>query len=335
MIQQSVKKLAEGKHLSKDEAYESVKEIMSGNVSEILISSFLTALRLKGETISEIAGAALAMREMAVKITHCDNSIIDTCGTGGDGSGTFNISTIAAIIASGAGAKVAKHGNRAVSSKCGSADVLKSLGVNIEIPIEKLEQSLEQVGIVFLFAPAHHGAMKYAGPVRRELGFRTIFNILGPLTNPAGAKKQLLGVFREDLTEIIAEVLRELGSERALIVHGIGGMDEISTVTDTKITELNHGTIRTMTIDPVSFGFQKVSIQEIAGGDSETNRDIVISILNGKKSPYRDIAVFNAAAALYVAGIAETISDGIHLAVESIDAGKAKQKLHELIRFTN
>ncbi len=335
MIREAIKKIIERKDLSKQETFDCFTEIMSGNVSELLIASFLTGLRMKGETISEIAGAALAMREMATKISPKYNSIIDTCGTGGDGSGTFNISTTAALIAASAGAHVAKHGNRAVSSKCGSADVLKALGVNIEMDPKKLEQCMDEVGIAFLFAPVHHGAMKHAGPVRRELGIRTIFNILGPLTNPAGAKRQLIGVFREDLTEILGQVLLELGSERALVVHGIGGMDEISTVASTKITELKNGSITTYLLDPSSIGMQKRNLIELEGGDIERNKFIIHSILNGEKSAYRDIALVNAAAALYVSGIVHSIGEGIAVAEQSIDSGKTKEKLQQLVAFTN
>ena len=308
---------------------------MSGQSSDILISSFLTALRMKGETIQEISGCAQAMRNMATKISPKNSNVIDTCGTGGDGSGTFNISTASAIIASAAGARVAKHGNRAISSKCGSADVLKALGVNIEVPKEKLEQSLDEIGIAFLFAPLLHGAMKYAMPVRRELGIRTVFNLLGPLTNPAGAKRQLLGVYRENLTEVVANVLLDLGTEHAMVVHGLGGMDEISTVSETKISEVKNGNISTYTFHCESVGLHRTLMNEIVGGDSEANKIIITNVLDGKKTPHRDIAVLNAGAALYIAGISETISDGIQRANSAIDSGLAKKKLHELIEFTN
>lgn len=335
MIQEAIHKLVEKNDLTQREAYECVIEIMSGKTSEILISSFLTALRMKGETIPEIAGCAQAMREMATKISTKNNSVIDTCGTGGDGLGTFNISTVSAIIAASAGAIVAKHGNRAVSSKSGSADVLKTLGVNIEAPKEKLERALDEIGIAFLFAPLLHGAMKYAMPVRKELGMRTVFNILGPLTNPAGAKRQLLGVFRPVLTEVLAYVLHELGTERALVVHGIGGMDEISTVGETKITEIKDGNVHSYTFNAESAGIPLTQLQSIAGGDSETNANIIRAILDGKKGPYRDIALLNSGAALYVAGIADSISDGVKKAASAVDSGLSKKKLQELIEYTN
>lgn len=335
MIQQAIHKLVEKNNLTKQEAYECVIEIMSGKSSETLISSFLTALRMKGETASEISGCALAMREMATKIESKHKNLIDTCGTGGDGMGTFNISTVSAIIAAAAGAIVAKHGNRAVSSKCGSADVLKAIGVQIEIPKEKVEQCLDEIGIAFLYAPMLHGAMKYAMPVRRELGMRTVFNVLGPLTNPAGAKRQLMGVFRPSLTEVIAEVLFDLGTERALVVHGIGGMDEISTVAETRITEINNGRISTFTFSNDSVGIASTTLNALLGDSIEINSQIVHSILNGVKGAQRDIVVLNAAATIYLSGITESIKSGVTIAQDVIDSGKAKKKLQQLVEYTN
>lgn len=334
MIRESIHKLIEKQDLTKHEAYTCVMEIMSGSTSEPLIASFLTALRVKGESIPEISGAAEAMREMSTKITTKHKDLIDTCGTGGDGLGTFNISTAAAIIATSAGAKVAKHGNRAVSSKSGSADVLKALGVNIDVPKERIEQCLNDIGIAFLYAPTLHGAMKFAAPVRKELGIRTIFNILGPLTNPAGAKRQLLGVYRSTLTEVLANVLLDLGTERALIVHGVGGLDEISTIGDTKFTEIRDGNITTYDFSPGSVGIALSDMQHLAGGDAELNAVIIKTILSGKKGPKRDIAVVNAGAALYVGGIADSIRHGIALAADAIDSGAAEKKLQELIDHT-
>ncbi len=335
MIQQAIHKLVEKNNLTKQEAYECVLEIMSGKSSEVLISSFLTALRMKGETVAEISGCAQAMREMATKIDSKHENLIDTCGTGGDGLGTFNISTISAIVASAAGSIVAKHGNRAISSKCGSADVLKAIGVNIEIPKEKVEQCLDEIGIAFLFAPLLHEAMKYAMPVRRELGMRTVFNVLGPLTNPAGAKRQLIGVFRPMLTELLAEVLFDLGTERALVVHGIGGMDEISTIAETRMTEIHNGKISTYIFSNESVGIPTSSLSAISGDSIELNAQIVHSILNGVKGPQRDIVVLNAAAAIYLSGIAESIHDGVSVAQSAIDSGKAKKKLQQLKEYTN
>lgn len=335
MIQNALQKLIEKTDLTKQEAYECVMEIMSGKASDALIASFLTALRMKGETISEISGFAKAMREMATKINTKHQNVIDTCGTGGDGLGTFNISTASAIVASAAGAVVAKHGNRAISSKCGSADVLKALGVNVEISKEKVEQCLDQIGIAFLFAPMLHGAMKYAAPVRRELGIRTVFNILGPLTNPAGARRQLIGVFRPELTELLAHVLLDLGTERALVVHGIVGMDELSTVSETKITEINNGKISTYTFSNETAGIPTAQLSAISGGDVEVNRSIIHSILDGVKGAARDIVVLNAGAAIYISGIAGSIKDGIKLAQDAIDSGNGKNKLKGLVEFSN
>ena len=335
MIVEAIHKLVEKTDLTKHEAYECVREIMSGNASDAMIASFLTALRMKGEISHEIAGAALAMREMATKIETKHSNVIDTCGTGGDGLGTFNISTASAIVACAAGAVVAKHGNRAVSSNCGSADVLKALGVNIELEREQVEQCLDEVRIAFLFAPKLHGAMKYAMPVRKELGMRTIFNVLGPLTNPAGAKRQVLGVFRRGLTETLAHVLLDLGTEKALIVHGDGGMDELSTIGETRISEIDNGAVRTYSFSHSSVGIPVASLSELNGGDIETNRQIIGSVLNGKKGAPRDIVVLNAGAALFVAGIADSIAEGVQSAEYAIDSGTANQKLKELIEFTN
>lgn len=335
MIVEAIHKLVEKSDLSKHEAYECFREIMSGKASDAVIASFLTALRMKGEISQEIAGAALAMREMSTKIETIHSNVIDTCGTGGDGLGTFNISTASAIVASAAGAVVAKHGNRAVSSKCGSADVLKALGVNIELEKEQVESCLNEVKIAFLFAPKLHGAMKYAMPVRKELGMRTVFNVLGPLTNPAGAQRQVLGVFRRGLTETLAHVLLDLGTEKALIVHGDGGMDELSTIGETRISEIDNGTVRTYSFSHNSVGIPAASLSELNGGDIETNKQIIETVLNGKKSAPRDIVVLNAGAAVFVAGIAGTLAEGVQRAQQAIDSGTAHQKLKELIEYTN
>jgi anthranilate phosphoribosyltransferase len=335
MLRDSIHKLIERQDLSKQESFEAMMEIMSGNASEPLIASFLTALRMKGETVGEIAGCAQAMREKATKIQTRHSDVIDTCGTGGDSLGTFNISTAAALIASGAGAVVAKHGNRAISSRCGSADVLKALGVNIESPKEKIEKCLDEIGIAFLFAPMMHGAMKYAAPVRRELGMRTVFNILGPLTNPAGAKRQVIGVFQDRLTDPMARVLLELGSERAMVVHGEGGLDEISTLGKTSISEMKDGKVKTYEFHHTSVGIAAGTLKDIAGGDADFNAQIIRDILDGKKNPQRNIAVLNAGAALYVAGKGSTFLEGIRLAEDSIDSQRAKRKLQALIDSTN
>lgn len=335
MIREVINKLSSRQNLSKDEAYAAMNDIMSGNATEAQIAAFLMGLRLKGETVDEIAGCATSMREKATRINSTQKNVIDTCGTGGDASGTFNISTTAAIIASAGGAIVAKHGNRAVSSKCGSADVLKALGVNIEIPVEKVSRVLDDVGITFLFAPLMHGAMKYAAPVRKDLGIRTIFNVLGPLTNPAGAKRQVLGVFDASLTEVMASVLSELGSEHALVVHGEGGFDELSTLGWTKISELKNGHVTTYKIMAQEFGFSNHSVAGLKGGDAETNSQIVRDILNGKGDAPREISLLNAAAAFIVAGKAQSLKEGLSLAKESVDSGAALRKLNQWIEATN
>jgi len=334
MIREALHELIDRQNLTKHASYTCFMEIMSGTASEAVIAAFLTALRIKGETVPEIAGAAQAMREMAVKVATDRPDLIDTCGTGGDGLGTYNISTTAALIAAAAGAAVAKHGNRAVSSRSGSADVLKALGVNIELPKEGVERCLQQVGIAFLFAPMMHGAMKYAAPVRKELGIRTIFNILGPLTNPAGARRQLLGVYRATLTDVMAQVLLDLGTEKALIVHGSGGMDEISTAGETKVTEIRDGHIESHTFDPVFVGIPVAELKDIMGGDAEENARLIRGVLEGRKGAHRDIALLNAGAALYVAGRASSIADGVRLAADAVDTGAARRKLNELIDFT-
>ncbi len=335
MIREVINKLSSKQNLSKNEAYAAMNDIMSGNARESHIAAFLMGLRLKGETVDEIAGCAMAMREQATRINSKHKNVIDTCGTGGDASGTFNISTTAAIIAAGAGAVVAKHGNRAVSSQCGSADVLKALGINIEVSADKVSRVLDDVGITFLFAPLMHGAMKYAAPVRKELGIRTIFNLLGPLTNPAGAKRQVLGVFDSSLTEVMASVLAELGSEHALVVHGEGGFDELSTLGWTKISELKDGSVNTYRITAQEFGFSNHNTAELKGGDAATNSRIVRDIFNGKSGAPREISLLNAAAALVIAGKAQSLKEGVSMAQESVDSGDALRKLNQWIESTN
>jgi len=328
MIREAIQKLASRENLSRQEAFETMNEIMSGNASEAQIASFLMGLRLKGETIPEIAGCAQAMREKSVPIRSKYTDIIDTCGTGGDSSGTFNISTCAAIIASGAGARVAKHGNRAVSSQSGSADVLRALDINLDISPERVTQILDEVGITFLFAPQLHGAMKFAAPVRRDMGIRTIFNILGPLTNPAGARRQLLGVFNPALTEVLAGVLKELGSEYALVVHGEGGLDELSTIGWTKVSQLRDGEITTYELKVESFGIGRARVESFRGGEAPLNAEIIKGILEAKGGPATDIAVLNAGAALTVSGVAQDLYDGIARSRDSISSGAAMKKLN-------
>jgi anthranilate phosphoribosyltransferase len=329
MIREAIQKLALRENLTRQEAFESMNEIMSGNASEAQIASFLMGLRLKGETIPEIAGCAQSMREKAIPIRSKHPNLIDTCGTGGDNSGTFNISTCAAIIASGAGAVVAKHGNRAVSSQSGSADVLRALGINLDLPAESVTSVLDDVGITFLFAPLLHGAMKFAAPVRRDMGIRTIFNILGPLTNPAGARRQLIGVFSPSLTEVLAGVLRELGSEHALVVHGEGGLDELSTLGWTRVSHLRNGEINTYEVKAESFGFRAASAELLRGADAERNAELILEILRGAKGAPADIAAFNAGAALVVAGIAGDLVEGVERAQEALAGGAALRKLND------
>jgi len=310
--------------------------IMSGNATPSQIGGFITALRMKGETVDEIAGAASVMRQKATSIEPALKNgelLIDTCGTGGDSSGTFNISTASALVAAGAGAIVAKHGNRSISSKCGSADVLEALGVDISITPERMTQCIETVGIGFLFAPGLHGAMKHAIGPRKELGIRTIFNILGPLTNPASAGAQLLGVYDPKLCVVMAEVLKSLGCIRAMVVHG-SGLDEISISGPTDIAMLEDGVVSRRKVVPEDLGVKRANREELMGGDAGENASIVRDILSGSNGPKRDVVVINSAACLMVAGIASDFEDGIRKACDSIDTGKAEGKLEGLISFT-
>jgi anthranilate phosphoribosyltransferase len=334
-MREFLEKLVERKNLSYIEALSAFDIIMSGEASPCQIAAFLTALKTKGETAEEIAGGAASMRRHAIFVDTGSCTVVDTCGTGGDKLGTFNISTTAAFIAAGAGVVIAKHGNRSVSSKCGSADVLEALGVNINAPPEVVSECIQEAGIGFLFAPQLHPAMKHAMPVRRELGIRTIFNILGPLTNPAGAKAQVIGVFDSSLTETFATVLSQLGTTRAFLVHGNDGMDEITTTTTTRISELRDGKIRTYEYNPLELIETYAEIEQLKGGDSKYNSEIIKRILKGEKCPQRDIACLNAAAAIVVGGKAENLREGWRMAQESIDSGCAMQKLELLISISN
>lgn len=331
-----ISKLVEGSDLTSDEAEEAMKLIMSGNATDAQIGSFLTALRMKGETIDEISACAGVMREFAERINpKVDGTLVDTCGTGGDKIKTFNISTISAFVIAGAGIPIAKHGNRSVTSKAGSADLLEAVGVKIDMAPEEVEKAVEQVGIGFMFAPTFHGAMKFAIGPRKEIGIRTVFNILGPLTNPANAHAQVLGVYDADLTEKMAGVLAKLGTKRALVVHGIGGLDEISTFSETKVSELKDGDISTYEIKPEDFGIKRASPEELSGGAPKENADIAISLLKNKEEgPMQDIVLLNSAAGIYVGGLADSISDGIALAEKSIDTGAAYEKLAALIEIS-
>ena len=335
MIQEAIKDLIAGADLGRARTRAVMEQIMSGQATDAQIGAFLVALRIKGETIDEIAGGAEAMREKATPIVTVRPDLIDTCGTGGDDSGTFNISTTVAFVACGAGLAVAKHGARSISSQCGSADVLAALGVNVEATPEKVGECIDEVGIGFLFAVALHGAMKHAIGPRRELATRTVFNILGPLTNPAGAKRQLLGVFDGALTEALAGVLRELGSERALVVHGSDGLDEITLTGPTQVSELRDGQISTRQIHPGDFGLQVVSAEALKGGDADYNARILREVLDGREGPQRDVVLLNAAAAMVVGGLAEDITAGLEVARTSIDSGKARQALDRLVEVSN
>ena len=335
MIQEAIKDLIAGADLGRAKMRAVMEQIMSGQATDAQIGAFLVALRIKGETIDEIAGGAEVMREKATPIVTVRPDLIDTCGTGGDDSGTFNISTTVAFVACGAGLAVAKHGTRSISSQCGSSDVLTALGVNIEATPEKVGECIDEVGIGFLFAVALHGAMKHAIGPRRELATRTVFNILGPLTNPARAKRQLLGVFDGALTEALAGVLRELGSERALVVHGSDGLDEITLTGPTQVSELRDGQISTHQIHPGDFGLQTVAAEALKGGDADYNARILREVLDGKEGPQRDVVLLNAAAAMVVGGLAEDITAGLEVARTSIDSGKARQALDRLVEVSN
>ncbi len=334
MIKAAIKKAIGGEHLSREEAFEAMDFIMKGEASDAQIGAFLVGFRMKGEQPQEIAGFAESMRKNARMVQTAANSEpVDLVGTGGDGKHTFNISTVASLVVAGAGVPVAKHGNRSVSSKCGSADVLKTLGVNIKLDYQQMSDCLQQTGISFLFAPMLHPAMKYAIGPRREIGVRSVFNILGPITNPAGVKRQLIGVYDRELTELLAEVLRQLGSRHVMLVHSAEGMDEISMAGVTHVVELKDGVINEFDITPASFGLA-ASDAAIIGGDPEENAQIALRILNGEKGVARDIVLANAAAGLYVAGAAEDLESAAGKAAESIDSGAAMAKLDALRAFS-
>lgn len=335
MIQEAIKDLIAGADLGRARTRAAMNQIMSGQATDAQIGAFLIALRIKGETVDEIAGCAEVMREKATPIATTRPELIDTCGTGGDDSGTFNISTAVAFVACGAGLAVAKHGNRSISSHCGSADVLTALGVNVEASPEKVGECLDEVGIGFLFAVALHGAMKHAIGPRRELATRTVFNVLGPLTNPAGAKRQLIGVYDGALTEALAGVLGQLGSERALVVHGSDGLDEITLTGPTQVSELRDGQVSTRQIDPRDFGLQLAPAEALQGGDAAYNARILREVLDGREGPRRDVVLINAAAAIAVGGRAEDTTAGLELARASIDSGRARQALDRLVEVSN
>jgi anthranilate phosphoribosyltransferase len=334
-IRQAIDRLVNRIDLSEAETIEVMNQIMTGEATPLQVAAILTALRMKGETVDEITGAARVMREKAHRVNVGTKTVLDTCGTGGDQKGTFNISTTSAFVLAGAGVNVAKHGNRSVSSLSGSADVLGALGVKVDAPKERVEQCIAKIGIGFLFAPLLHEAMKYAVQPRRDIGIRTIFNILGPLTNPAMATHQLIGIYSGALVGVVAHVLNNLGSVRAMVVHGLEGLDEISLCGPTKVAELRGGEVKEYTVEPEQFGFKACRLEELHGGNPDESAAIVRGVLESKKGPPRDVVLLNSGAALYVSGTAATIHDGIRLAAVSIDSGKARQKLAELVEMTN
>ena len=313
-----------------------MRQVMGGELTQAQISAFLIALRAKGETVDEIAAAAMVMRELSTKVDIQDRShLIDTCGTGGDGIQTFNVSTVSAFVAAAAGAKVAKHGGRSVSSTCGSADVLEALGVNVNQTPQQVAASVNGIGIGFMFAPNHHSAMKHAAPVRRELGVRTLFNLLGPMTNPANARRQVMGVFDQSLTAKLAKVLQQLGSEHVLVVHGADGMDEISFTGDTFVAELKNGQIAEYRINPAQLGLALHALKDIQIQNAEESKAMILAVLNGKPGAARDIVLMNAGAAIYVSGLVDTMQAGVDKAAAVIDSGAALEKLHQLISYSN
>lgn len=347
MIKEALHKLANhGQSLTRDEARGVMGLILSGQATEAQIAALLVALHIKGETVEEIVGFAEAMRAAATSLESPEDStldvsgtereaLVDTCGTGGDASGTFNISTATAFVVAGAGIRVAKHGNRGATSKCGSADVMEALGVNITLPPARLVECLREVGIAFMFAQSLHTAMKYVAPTRKQLGIRSVFNLLGPLTNPAGASAQVVGVYSPDLVEKLALALKMLGLQRALVVHGLDGLDEITITGPTKIGEVRGEWVRLYEIMPEQFGLSRSPLNSISGGDLQANAQMIQEVLNGKKSARRDIVLMNSAAALVAAGRADSVSDAMPMAMQSLDSGAARKKLEGLVEFTN
>ena len=334
MIKEAIISLGNREDLSYNTAKAVMDEIMGGQASDIQLSAYLTALAMKGETIDEITGSAEGMRIHCIRLLH-DMDVLEIVGTGGDQSNSFNISTTSAIVISAGGVPVAKHGNRAASSKCGAADVLEALGVNITIPPEKSTELLNKINICFLFAQNYHLSMKYVAPVRRELGIRTIFNILGPLTNPAGASMQVMGVYEEALVEPLARVLSKLGVKSAMVVYGQDVLDEISMSAPTTVCEVKNGTYHSYVIEPEQFGFEKCRKEELSGGSPQENAAITRAVLNGEAGPKRDAVAMNAGAGLYVAGKAESLEKGVRMAEKLIDAGAAKARLDEFVKMSN
>ena len=335
MIKDAIAKLIDRQHLTEAEAEAVMQEIMDGQATPAQIAAYLTALRMKGETADEIVGSARALRAKAVRIRPTDPLVVDTCGTGGDGGTTFNVSTTVALVVAGAGVTVAKHGNRAVSSRSGSADVLKCLGVRIDLPPEQVEACVNEIGIGFLFAPLFHGAMKHAVGPRQEIGVRTIFNLLGPLTNPAGATVQIVGVYEESLCDLMANVLMRLGVRHCYVVHGMDGLDEITLTDRTRVCEGKAGRLTSYVVEPRDFGFSRARPKDLAGGDAEENARIIRDILAGREGPRQQLVQLNAAPALVACGKAATLQDGAALAHSIIRSGAALDKLERLIKWTN
>lgn len=331
---QSLNQIIKGRDLTQEQAAEMITHIFSGNITPAQTGAFMAALATKGETFEELAGAARAMRRKAARIQTLSRKVIDTCGTGGDASGSFNISTTTAFVVAGAGVTVAKHGNRSISSQCGSADVLETLGVNLAVEPEIVEEAVNEIGIGFLFAPKFHGAMKHAAQARKECKIRSIFNMLGPLTNPAAASCQIVGVYAPALTEMFASALHLLGVEKALVVHGHDGMDEITTTDLTRVSELSGGQVKSYDLDPLNYFDDYADPRELQGGDAHKNADILTKILSADKGPARDIVLINAAAGLVAADAAADIGQGIQMAADAIDSGRAMQTLNDLVRFT-
>ncbi len=334
MLKEPIRLAVEGTHLTRAQAAAAVDAMLDGGAPVSQIAALLVALRIKGETPDEIAGAAQALRSRAEKVNVPLDHLIDTCGTGGDSSHTFNISTAAAFVAAAGGARVAKHGNRAVSSKCGSADVLAALGVEVELPAEAVAACINECGIGFLFAPRHHAAMRHVAPVRKDLGLRTLFNLLGPLANPAGARRQLLGVYAPRLVPVMARTLLELGCDRAFVVHGDGGLDEISTSGPTRIAEVRDGSLREFELSPEDVGLPRAPLEELRGGDAAHNAALLLGVLRGEPGAKRTAVLINAGAALAAAGVCETIIEGVELAKAAIDSGAALARLEQLITIS-
>lgn len=334
--QEALQRITAHQEIMHDDMVSLMRQIMQGDISPVLIAAIITGLRIKKETVGEITAAAQVMREFASKVAVPEHThLVDTCGTGGDSLHTFNISTAAAFVAAAAGARVAKHGGRSVSSKSGSADVLEALGVNLNQTPQQVAQSVGEIGVGFMFAPNYHAAMKHAAPVRRELGIKTLFNILGPLTNPASAKRQVLGVFNADLVKTLALVLQRLGSEHVLIVHGSDGLDEITITGETSIGELKNGQVTVYAVRPEDFNLKTSAIEAIQVTDSADAKTMLLSVLENTAGPARDIVLMNAGAAIYAAGIADTLEQGIKAALRAIESGAALKKLHDLVEFTH